>query len=144
VDGAALPNQQGPILVTLTYVFVYYALQVHGLRVKQRLGREYRQRGERFDRYFGQDRTLLAADRYVLNTLEHMPAFLCLLWLHAVFAGPLGATVAGGIYVATRIAYPFLVGPRLERLPGRVLVATFTGYAVLIYLGVAVGRAAFR
>lgn len=57
--------------------------------------------------------------------------------------GPL-ARASGGIYVATRIAYPFLVGPRLESLPGRVLVATFTGYAVLIYLGVAVGWAAFR
>jgi len=144
VIDVGLSEQRGPILVTIAYVAVYYAVLLYNLRVKKTLGRQYQQRGERFDRYFGQDRVMLAADRYVLNTLEHMPPFLCLLWLHAIFVGPLGATVAGSVYVATRIAYPFLMGTRLERLPRRVLLATFTGYGVLSYLGAAICWAAAR
>ena len=145
MNDVGLSGQRGPIFVTVAYVAVYYALLLYNLRVKKTLGRQYKQRGERFDRYFGQDRVMLAADRYVLNMLEHMPPFLVLLWLHAIVAGPLGATVAGSVYVATRVAYPFLMGTRLElRVPGRLLVATFTGYAVLVYLAVAICWAAAR
>jgi hypothetical protein len=133
---APLARYAGPLLVTVSYCAVYYALHGYGLRTKKRLGREYSARGERFDRYFGQDRTMLAADRYVLNMLEHMPPFLILLWLHAVFVSPSGATLAGSAYLLTRIAYPFLMGPRLERFPARVLLATLSGYAVQLYLGV--------
>jgi hypothetical protein len=64
------------------------------------------------------------------------------LWLHAVFVSPPGATLAGSAYVATRIAYPFLMGPRLERFPTRVLLATLSGYAVQLYLGLTVAWAA--
>lgn len=74
------------------------------------------------------------ADRCVLNMLEHMPPFVCLLWLHAVFVSPLGATVAGSAYVATRATYPFLLGPSVGmHLPLRLLVATYGGYGVLLY-----------
>jgi hypothetical protein len=144
VNDVGLSEQRGPICVTIAYLTIYYAVLLYNLRVKKTLGRQYQARGERFDRYFGQDRVMLAADRYVLNTLEHMPPFLCLLWLHAIFAGPLGATVAGSVYVVTRAAYPFLMGRRLERLPSRVLLATFTGYGVLTYLAAAVCWAAAR
>lgn len=140
----SLAHYAGPVLVTLGYCTVYYALHSHGLRTKRHLGREYRARGERFDRYFGQDRKMLAADRYVLNMLEHMPPFLAVLWLHAVFVSPRSATLAGSAYVVTRIAYPFLMGPRLERFPPRVLLATLTGYAVQLYLALTVAWAAVR
>lgn len=130
-----LSAQTGPVIVTLLYIFVYYGTQINILRVKTALEREAKARGEKFDRYFGQDRTLLAADRMQLNMLEHMPPFLALLWLNAVFVGPMGATVAGGIYVASRASYPLLMGGRLGRgIPARILVATVPGYGVLLYL----------
>ncbi|MFT6233578.1 MAG: hypothetical protein ACJAZO_004099, partial [Myxococcota bacterium] len=52
--------------------------QIRGLRTKSRLVAGYQSRGEKFDRYFGQDREMLASDRTQLNMLEHMPVFLAL------------------------------------------------------------------
>ena len=130
--------QAGPITVTLIYVGLYYAFQIHGMRVKTRLTAEYRARGEKFDRYFGQDREMLAADRIQLNTLEHMPPFLVLLWLNAVFVGPGGATVAGAIYVAARAFYPIVLGRRLGRgIRAQVLLSTVVGYLVLAWFSLA-------
>lgn len=124
----------GPLVVTLAYVALYYAFVIYVAWVKVDLQRRYEARGERFDRYFGDDREMLAADRMQLNTLEQMPPFLVLLWLHAVFVGSFGATVAGGVYVVARAAYPFLVGGRLGRgIPGRILVSTVPGYLVIAY-----------
>jgi len=124
----------GPLLVTVAYVVVYYLLICHQLVVKTRLRREYHARGERFDRYFGADREMLAADRMVGNMLEHMPAFLVLLWLNAIFVGPRGAALAGAAYVVSRIVYPLLMGRRLGRgVPTRIMFATVIGYAVLAY-----------
>ena len=124
----------GPLLVTVAYVIVYYLLVSNQLRVKQRLKREFQARGEKFDRYFNTDREMLAADRYVGNMLEHMPPFLALLWLNAIFVGPRGATLGGAIYVGCRVAYPFLMGGRLGRgVPTRILLATVVGYTVLAY-----------
>lgn len=133
-----VPVPAGPLLVTIAYFAIYYALHLHVLRTKKRLRNEYEARGVEFDRYYSQDRQMLAADRSVLNMLEHMPPFICLLWLHVVFVGSLGATVAGSVYVATRAAYPFLLGRSVRtRLPSRLLVATYTGYGVLLYLAAA-------
>ena len=127
----------GPLLVTVAYVLVYYAMISNQLRVRTRLRRAYKARGESFDRYFGQDREMLAADRYVGNMLEHMPAFLILLWLNAIFVGPRGASIAGAVYVLARIIYPFLMGARLGRgVPTRILFVTVIGYTVLSYLAV--------
>ncbi len=124
----------GPVAVTLAYVVLYYAFQINGLRVKNRLKQEYADRDEKFDRYFGQDREMLAVDRVQLNTLEHMPPFLILLWLHAVFVSPNGATIGGAIYVVARALYPVFMGQRLGRgVRGQIMFATGTGYAVLIY-----------
>lgn len=124
----------GPIGVTLSYLGLYYGFQLYIMRVKGRLSKAYAARGEKFDRYFGQDREMLAADRMQLNTLEHMPPFLALLWLHAVFVDAQSTTVAGAVYVGARLVYPFLIGSRLGRgIKARVLLATGTGYAVLIY-----------
>ena len=124
-----------PVLgVTIAYVLLYYAFQIYGLRVKTRLIQEYQSRGEKFDRYFGQDRQMLAADRVQLNMLEHMPPFLVLLWLEAIFVSPSTAAVAGGIYVIARAAYPFLMGGRLGRgIRASIILSTGTGYAVLTY-----------
>jgi hypothetical protein len=135
-NGAAMSprHQVGPLLVTASYVVVYYLLIANQLRVRGRLKRAYEARGEKFDRYFNTDREMLAADRYVGNMLEHMPPFLCLLWLNAIFVGPRGATVGGAVYVGCRILYPFLMGGRLGRgVPTRILLATLVGYAVLTY-----------
>ena len=125
----------GPLLVTVAYVVLYYLLFANQLRVKTRLRRAYRARGESFDRYFNTDREMLAADRYVGNMLEHMPAFLVLLWLNAIFVGPRGASFAGAAYVLSRLLYPLMMGPQLGRgVPGRILFATAIGYGVIAYL----------
>lgn len=124
----------GPLLVTVAYVLVYYVMIANQLVVKTRLRRAYRARGESFDRYFGADREMLAADRYVGNMLEHMPAFLILLWLNAIFVGPRGAALAGAAYVVSRLAYPLIMGRRLGKgVPARMLFATVIGYLVLAY-----------
>ncbi|HEY7370600.1 MAG TPA: MAPEG family protein [Polyangia bacterium] len=124
----------GPLLITVAYVVLYYLMFVNQLRVRLRLRRAYRARGETFDRYFGADREMLAADRTVGNMLEHMPAFLALLWLNAMFVDPRSATVAGAVYLGSRIVYPFLMGARLGRgVPTRILFATVAGYLVIAY-----------
>jgi hypothetical protein len=124
----------GPLLVTVAYVVVYYVMITNQLRVKTRLRRAYRARGETFDRYFGMDREMLAADRYVGNMLEHMPAFLLLLWLNATFVDARSATIAGAAYVGSRILYPFMLGRQLGKgVPSRILFATVIGYLVIAY-----------
>ena len=125
----------GPLVVTLIYLALYYAFQLRIMRVKSALRQQYEARGERFDRYFGQDREMLAADRAQLNMLEHMPPFLALLWLHAAFVSPGSATLAGVIYVAARIAHPVVMGSKLGRgVRLTILFATLPGYLVLTYL----------
>jgi uncharacterized membrane protein YecN with MAPEG domain len=127
----------GPAWVTLAYVGVYYAFMSNLLRVKLRLHGQYKERGEKFDRYFGQDREMLAADRIQLNMLEHMPIFLVLLWLHAFVVSSPEATLLGGIYTGSRALYPLLLGTRLGRnIPLRILLVTFTGYIVLALFAV--------
>jgi metallo-beta-lactamase class B len=142
----------GPLLVTAAYVVWYYVMIANQLRVRLRLRRAYRARGESFDRYFGGDREMLAADRYVGNMLEHMPGFLLLLWLNAIFVDARSATVAGAVYLGARVLYPFLLGRQLGRgVPSRILFATVVGYVVITYfvvrlvlasLGVSPARAA--
>ncbi|MCA9570279.1 MAG: MAPEG family protein [Myxococcales bacterium] len=128
----------GPVLVTLATILVYYLFQGHVARVKTRLARDYAARGEKFDRYFGDDREMLAADRIQLNMLEHMPGFLVLLWLNAAFVSPSSATIAGGIWLAARVAYPFLMGGRLGRgIKASILLATLPGYLVILWFVVA-------
>ena len=123
----------GPAWVTLAYVTVYYLFQVNVLWVKQNLAKAYKARGERFDRYDASDREMLAADRIQLNMLEHMPVFLVLLWMHAVFVSPSEATVLGAVYTALRVAYPLVLGKRMgRRVPVRILPVTFAGYAILL------------
>ena len=139
-----LPTQTGPLLVTLAYLLVYYGIIVNVGRTKIRLAREYAKRGEKFDRYFGEDREMLAADRFQLNQLEHMPPFLVLLWLVAVFVSPVFATVGGSIYVLTRVLYPLMMGSRLGcGVKGSILVATLPSYLVLLSFMGALGWAAF-
>src|SRR5215470_15576332 len=125
----------GPLLVTVAYVLVYYLLITNQLRVRTRLRRAYRARGETFDRYFNTDREMLAADRYVGNMLEQMPPFLILLWLNALFVGPRGATYAGTAYILARLIYPFVMGRRLGKSVGtNILFSTAPAYTVIAYL----------
>lgn len=122
--------------VTLVYLLLYYVFLLNGLRVKLKMLRECKARGERFDRYNGEYPELRASDRIQLNMLEHMPPFLGFLWLHALVVGPTSAAVLGWIYVAIRASYPFFLGQRLGRnIPQRLLINTFSGYAVLLVLG---------
>lgn len=124
-------HYHGPILVTVAYITLYYLFIVNQLLVKTRLAREYKARGEKFDRYFNTDRFMLAADRYVGNTLEHMPQFLILLWLVAVFVSQGEATWVGAVYVVSRAAYPFVMGRQLGKgVPSRIMFATVFGYGV--------------
>ena len=77
---------------------------------------------------------MLAADRYQLNMLEHMPVFLVLLWLNAAFVDPGSATIGGMVYVVARAAYPLAMGSKLGReVRMAIFVSTAPGYAVLVW-----------
>lgn len=122
----------GPLAVSIATIFVYYCFIIRILFTKQRLSAEYKERDENFDRYFGKDREMLAADRTQLNMLEHLTPFLALLWLNAVFVSTTWATVVGAIYVASRVAYPFVMGGHLGRgVRGSILISTLPGYLVI-------------
>ncbi len=127
---------QGPICVTAAYFGLWYYLLL-GLQrgTKYRLRREYAERGEEFDRYFGEDSQMLAADRAVINTQEQMVPFLASLWLHAIFVSASVATMLGGAYVVLRAAYPLLFGKEAAKInPKRVVFATAPAYAIVFYL----------
>lgn len=127
---------RGPILVTAGYLLLWYFLLV-GIqrRTKYRLQREYASRGELFDRYFGQDEQMLAADRAVINTQEQMVPFLSALWLHTVFVSSYDASLIGLLYVALRAIYPLLLGKRLSKInPKRVYLVTVPCYIIVFYL----------
>jgi hypothetical protein len=135
---------RGPILVTAAYLLLWYFLLV-GIqrRTKYRLQKEYAARGEVFDRYFGQDEQMLAADRVVINTQEQMVPFLSALWLHAVFVSTSHAALIGSVYVVLRAFYPLLMGKRLSMMnPKRVHLVTVPCYIMVFYLfGAVVWRA---
>lgn len=127
---------QGPVLATALYFALWYAM-LFGLqtRTKYALVAEYAARGEQFDRYFGQDRRMLAVDRAVANTHEQMVPFLVAMWLHAVFVSTTIATVLGIAYVALRAVYPFLLGRSVSNTQSRrVALVTFPCYAIVLYL----------
>lgn len=126
----------GPIVVTALYFGLWYALLL-GLQrgTKYKLKAEYEARGEEFDRYFGQDERMLAADRAVINTQEQMVPFLVSLWLHTVFVSATVATALGLAYVVLRSIYPVLLGRRLSRTQSkRVFFVTGPSYAIVFYL----------
>ena len=129
----------GVIGVSVATVVLYYGFLIRLMLVKIGLHREYRARGEKFDRYQSRDSRLLAADRAQLNMLEHLPTFLIALWTNAWVVSAEGATLAGIVWLLARVAYPFLIGRGLGRdIPLRVLIATFTGYGAIAYLAGAV------
>jgi hypothetical protein len=134
----------GPIAVTAAYFGLWYYLLL-GLQrgTKYKLLAEYADRGEQFDRYFGQDGRMLAADRAVLNTQEQMVPFLASLWLHAVFVSTARATALGVVYVVLRSIYPLLLGKSVSKTQSkRVAFATAPAYLIVFYmLGATVYRA---
>lgn len=133
---AEVSTYQGPIVATAAFLGLWYALLM-GLqsRTKYKLQAEYAARGEVFDRYFGQDPRMLAADRAVINTQEQMVPFLASLWLHAVFVSPTHATWLGLAYVVLRAIYPLLLGPSLSRTQSkRVFMVTGPSYCIVLYL----------
>ncbi len=133
---ADIVHFQGPIAVTGAYLELWYWLLL-GLQrgTKYKLVAEYAARGEQFDRYFGQDRRMLAADRAVANTQEQMVPFLTALWLHAVFVSPSTATALGAAYVVLRALYPLLLGKSLGGTQSkRVFAVTGPSYGIVAYL----------
>lgn len=127
---------QGPILVTAAYFCLwYYLLLVVQRGTKYRLQAEYAARGEVFDRYFGQDGRMLAADRAVINTHEQMVPFLASLWLHAAFVSVEHATYLGAAYVLLRSVYPTLLGKNLSKTQSkRVFIVTGPAYGIVFYM----------
>lgn len=126
----------GPVLVTAAYLALwYYLLLVLQRGTKYRLRDEYAARGEEFDRYFGKDSRMLAADRAVANTQEQMVPFLASLWLHARFVSVAHATALGALYVVLRAIYPLLLGRELSKTQSkRVFFATGPSYLIIFYL----------
>ena len=139
-----LARFRGPLVVTVAYFLLWYAC-LFGLqtRTKYRLKARYQAEGKVFDRYFGQDEEMLAADRAVSNTHEQMGPFLVSLWLFAIFASPTYATCLGAAYVVLRGAYPVLLGKRVSTVQSkRVALVTFACYAIVFTrLGGAAGAA---
>ena len=123
----------GPIVVTVAYFALWYYLLLGRQRgTKYRLKARYAKEGKEFDRYFGQDPEMLAADRAVHNTLEQMGPFLTSLWMFAVFVSPREAAWYGGIYVVLRTIYPFLLGKKLSKIQSkRVLLVTGPAYLLI-------------
>jgi hypothetical protein len=125
----------GPIVVTVTFFALWYALLFRQTHTKRRLKAEYESRNETFDRYFGQDRQMLAVDRAAANTQEQMVPFLCALWLHATVVSVTVATTLGSIYVGLRALYPVLLGNEVDKMPSqRVFFATAPAYLIVYYL----------
>lgn len=126
-------QQFNPILwVTLAYLVLYYAFMLNVLRVKLKVAASSKAQGVRFDRYQTNDPRLRAADRIQLNTLEHMPPFLILLWLDAIMGSVIVASFLGWTYVGLRALYPVFLGSQLNRnIPNRLLFNTFASYLVL-------------
>ena len=100
--------------MTVVYLLLYYGLMLNVLKVKLKLIKAYKERGERFDRYRSNDPEMLAADRNQLNLLEHMPPFLIVLWLYAVFVSALLGDLGGALYLVLRVLYPFVLGTQAE------------------------------
>jgi len=128
-----LTRFHGPVVVTAAYFLLWYSL-LFGLqtRTKYRLKARYASEGKVFDRYFGQDEEMLAADRAVTNTQEQMGPFLVSLWLFAIFASPTYATRLGAAYVVLRAIYPFLLGSRVSRVQSRrVAFVTIPCYLIV-------------
>ena len=96
-----------PVLwVTFAYLVLYYAFMLNVLRVKLSVAASSKAQGVKFDRYQTNDPRLRAADRIQLNTLEHMPPFLILLWLDAIMGSVMVASFLGWTYVGLRTLYP--------------------------------------
>jgi len=132
----ALTQLHGPVAVTVAYFVVWYFL-LFGLqlRTKYRLKASYAKDGKVFDRYFGQDEEMLAADRAVANTHEQMGPFLVSLWLFAIFSSPSYATWLGAAYVVLRAGYPILLGRRVSKTQSkRVALVTFPCYAIVFIM----------
>jgi hypothetical protein len=127
---------KGTILVTVGYFILwYFLLFIIQRQTKYRLQREYEEKGEVFDRYYGQDAEMLAADRVVINTQEQMIPFLVSLWLHTIYFSAFSATILGFTYVALRAIYPVLMGKKLSNInPKKVYFVTFPCYGIIFYM----------
>ena len=123
---------QSVIWVTLAYLCLYYLFLLHALRVKLTVARRCREAGQPFKRYTEHYPEILAVDRIQLNTLEHMPPFLVLMWLQAFIVSATSAAILGSIYVGIRATYPFFLGSSLHTsFPKRVFINTFSAYLIL-------------
>lgn len=141
VDTAAFGSVLG---ATVGYFLLYYVFVINCSRVRHALIKEYKAAGKKFDRYFGQDKKMLQADRTQLNMLEQMPPFVVTLWLYAVFVDAGTAGFLGWVYVASRALYPIVTATIASsgRLSALVLVSTIPNYLVIVYFAVGLARVA--
>ena len=125
----------GPIVITVGYFALwYYLLLFYQRGTKYRLNAEYKKQEKVFDRYFGQDEQMLAADRVIINTQEQMVPFLFSLWLHAIYVSSTVATVLGAFYIILRGLYPLLMGKSISKIqPKRVYYVTLPCYLIIFY-----------
>ncbi len=125
----------GPIVITVGYFALwYYLLLFYQRGTKYRLNAEYKKQEKVFDRYFGQDEQMLAADRVIINTQEQMVPFLFSLWLHAIYVSSTVATVLGAFYIILRGLYPLLMGKSISKIqPKRVYYVTLPSYLIIFY-----------
>ena len=131
-----LASLRGPLVVTVAYFLLWYCF-LFGLqtRTKYRLKARYEKEGKAFDRYFGQDREMLAVDRVVANTHEQMGPFLASLWLFAIFASPRYSTWLGATYIVLRALYAIILGRRVSNTQTkRVAFVTFPSYAIVFIM----------
>lgn len=124
----------GPIVVTCIYFFFWYYLLLFRQRgTKARLAKEYAQRGEVFDRYFGQNEEMLAVDRVVTNTHEQMVPFVVTLWLFSLCVSSFYATILGSLYIGLRAIYPLLLGKKVSKMNTKhVSLVTMPCYAIIL------------
>ena len=122
-----------PIAATVAWVALFYRFIGRQLRTKYAVNAELSAKGKSFDRYSTGDGRMRAADRTVGNLLEQAPAFLCSLWLHAIFVNP--ESQLGLVYVGLRLMYPVLLGSTVGGLQSkRVAFVTFPCYCIVAYM----------
>jgi uncharacterized MAPEG superfamily protein len=79
----------------------------------------------------------LCSDRTFLNMLEHSPAFLISLWMHAVFVSPESAALGAYCYIAFRAIYPIAFTMGIPWL----YISTFPMYWIVWYF---IGSAVYQ
>lgn len=93
--GCSFDSVRLSLIATLAYTLLYY--NIIGAQVESKV-----HAGAAHDR----EAVAVVAERTLANTLEQMPLFLTLLWLHTVYVDAAAAGVLGLVFVGGRTLYP--------------------------------------